>query len=499
MDQLQYYKQPAHVVLVSSPGLGHIIPMIELGNRFVLHHNFKATVIAVTSNTSEAESHVIKSATTNSLCDVIGIPSPADLSSLAFVSGLCVATRESVPSIRSTFSDMALPPSALIVDIFSTEVMSVAIDLNIPKFVYVASNAWFLSLLVYSPVLDRQVQGQYVDQKEPLKIPGCNPVRAEDVVDPMLDRNDLQYEEYYLSVCNGIPKGDAVLVNTWEELQPKVLEALRDGLLKIPVYAIGPLVRQPGSETGRVNESVVRWLDIQPSESVVYVSFGSGGTVSFEQMREIAWGLELSERRFVWVVREPTEGPADAAVFTTGCSDGDSSSTDDETRKYLPEGFVERTREVGLLVQHWAPQVTVLRHPSVGAFFTHCGWGSAIESITSGVPMIAWPLYAEQRMNAMLLAEELGVAVRSTVLPTKEVVGREEIASMVRKVIPRSSQVRERVREMKLSAEKALSRDGSSYAALSHVAQIIDRSEDFVTLSRMNTEEREREMKRREN
>lgn len=58
---------------------------------------------------------------------------------------------------------------------------------------------------------------------------------------------------------------------------------------------------------------------------------------------------------------------------------------------------------------------------------------------------------------------------------------------MVRKVIPRSSknsnQVRERVREIKLSAEKALSRDGSSYAALSHVAQIIDRSEDFVTLS----------------
>ena len=33
-----------------------------------------------------------------------------------------------------------------------------------------------------------------------------------------------------------------------------------------------------------------------------------------------------------------------------------------------------------------------------------------VESIISGVPMIAWPLYAEHKMNAALLAEELRVA-----------------------------------------------------------------------------------------
>ena len=71
-------------------------------------------------------------------------------------------------------------------------------------------------------------------------------------------------------------------------------------------------------------------------------------------------------------------------------------------------------------------------HPSVGGFLSHCGWSSTLESITNGVPMIAWPLYAEQRMNAMLLVEELGVAVWPKVLPTKKVVDREEIASMVR-------------------------------------------------------------------
>ncbi|KAK9948695.1 hypothetical protein M0R45_004260 [Rubus argutus] len=118
---------------------------------------------------------------------------------------------------------------------------------------------------------------------------------------------------------------------------------------------------------------------------------------------EMAWGLELSQQRFIWVVRPPTTKSADSAFFTSGNGDGDHSS-------YLPEGFLTRTRDVGMVVPLWAPQVDILGHPSVGGFFSHCGWNSTLESVTNGVPMIAWPLYAEQRMNATLLTEELGVA-----------------------------------------------------------------------------------------
>jgi UDP:flavonoid glycosyltransferase YjiC (YdhE family) len=69
----------------------------------------------------------------------------------------------------------------------------------------------------------------------------------------------------------------------------------------------------------------------------------------------------------------------------------------------LPEGFIERNKEVGLVVQSWVQQIEVPGHRSTGGFLTHCGWNSALESIMSGVPMIAWPLYAEQRMNAKML------------------------------------------------------------------------------------------------
>lgn len=81
----------------------------------------------------------------------------------------------------------------------------------------------------------------------------------------------------------------------------------------------------------------------------------------------------------------------------------------DDPISYLPEGFVERTAEVGLVVPSWAPQVPILSHESTGSFLSHCALNSTLESIVHGVPMIAWPLYAEHKMYATLLPEEFTI------------------------------------------------------------------------------------------
>ena len=93
-----------------------------------------------------------------------------------------------------------------------------------------------------------------------------------------------------------------------------------------------------------------------------------------------------------------------------------------------------------------------------------------MESIISSVPMIAWPLYAEHKMNVVLLAEELRVAVCPKIAPTKGVVGREEIEMMIRKVMEYHEEgkaMRARIKELKNSGEKAWAKGGSSFNALS--------------------------------
>ncbi|XP_059457606.1 anthocyanidin 3-O-glucosyltransferase 5-like [Corylus avellana] len=460
-----------HAALLSSPGMGHLIPVVELGKRLVTHHNFTVTIFAVTSPMSPAESDVIQSCMSPKLFDIVQLP-PVDISGLVdansqIVTQLSVMMREARPAIRLAISDWNPRPTMLIVDLFGTESLPIADELDMPKYVYIASNAWFLALTIRVPFLDKEVEGEYVDQVEPLRLPGCKSVLPEDVVDPMLDRTNQQYFEY-VRIGSEIPLSDGILLNTWADLQPTSLAAMRDEdllgrVIKSPVYPVGPLTR---TVSALDDPLMFDWLDMQRSESVIYVSFGSGGTLSYEQMTEIAWGLELSEQRFIWVVRQPSIGAADAAFFTAG-----NASGGDDPLNYLPNGFLTRTKNVGLVVPLWAPQAEVLCHPSVGGFVSHCGWNSALESITNGVPMIAWPLYAEQRMNATLLTEELGVAVRPKVLPSKKVVGRQEIEKMVRTIMQdkEGHAIRARVKELKHSAEKALSMDGSSFNALSEL------------------------------
>ncbi|XP_039840853.1 UDP-glycosyltransferase 1-like [Panicum virgatum] len=116
-----------------------------------------------------------------------------------------------------------------------------------------------------------------------------------------------------------------------------------------------------------------------------------------DQLKEIAAGLEGSGHRFLWVVRAHLRGNTFAV------------HADPDLGALLLEGFLERTGGRGLVVKLWAPQVDVLRHEAVGAFGTHCGWNSVLEAITASVPMLCWPLYAEQKMNKVFLVEEFGV------------------------------------------------------------------------------------------
>ncbi|GJJ12777.1 hypothetical protein Clacol_007022 [Clathrus columnatus] len=58
-----------------------------------------------------------------------------------------------------------------------------------------------------------------------------------------------------------------------------------------------------------------------------------------------------------------------------------------------------------VLISAWAPQNLILGHKATAWFLTHCGQNSVLESLSHGIPMIAWPVDADQPMNAMYVGD----------------------------------------------------------------------------------------------
>ncbi|CAL9067978.1 unnamed protein product [Musa banksii] len=249
---------------------------------------------------------------------------------------------------------------------------------------------------------------------------------------------------------------DAVIINTVEEVEKTGLQMLRK-VLPCPVWPVGPVLSSPSSASAG-NDHIMKWLDSQPPASVLYISFGSQNTIAAPQMKELAMGLEASRTRFLWVIRPPV-GFDVKGEFKA---------------EWLPEKFEERMRDegTGVLVHGWAPQLEILSHASTGGFLSHCGWNSVLESLSRGVPIVAWPLSGDQLYNAKIMEEELGVCVevaRGNMESSKA--DRVVVEKVVKEVMhggQRGKEIRRRVEEVRgLMKEAWRDGPGSSVKGLS--------------------------------
>uniref|UniRef100_A0A1J3E2S8 Glycosyltransferase n=1 Tax=Noccaea caerulescens TaxID=107243 RepID=A0A1J3E2S8_NOCCA len=456
-----------HIAIIPSPGMGHLIPLVEFAKRLVNCHGFTVTfVIGGEGPPSKAQRTILESLPSS--VSSVFLP-PADLtdlpSSTRIETRISLTVSRSNPGLRrvfDTFEAEGRLPTALVVDLFGTDAFDVAVEFHVSPYIFYPSTANVLSFFLHLPKLDETMSCEFKELTEPVKLPGCVPFMGKDVLDPAQDRKDDAYK-WLLHNTKRYKEAEGILVNSFFELEPNALKALQEpGLDKPPVYPVGPLVNIGKQEANPIEESeCLKWLDKQPLGSVLYVSFGSGGTLTREQFNELALGLAESEQRFLWVIRTPS-GIANASYFDS------HGQTDPLT--FLPPMFLEQTKGRGFVIPSWAPQAQILAHPSTGGFLTHCGWNSTLESIVSGVPLIAWPLYAEQKMNAVLLTEDIHVALRARA-GDDGIVRREEVARVVKGLMEgeEGKGVRNRMKEMKEGACRVLKDDGSSRKALSLV------------------------------
>uniref|UniRef100_A0A803KY34 Glycosyltransferase n=1 Tax=Chenopodium quinoa TaxID=63459 RepID=A0A803KY34_CHEQI len=217
-----------------------------------------------------------------------------------------------------------------------------------------------------------------------------------------------------------------------------------------PILPIGPLVSPYMLNVGEAlegeeeNDLCLDWLDKQGASSVIYIALGSISIMSQSETEALAMALESdSNRRFLWVRKEGENG--------WGGKTGE-----------LPKGFLENTKDRGLIVP-WCRQDKVLMHPAIKCFLTHCGWNSTLETISAGVPVIAYPDWTDQPTNAKLLVDVFKVGVRMKKIKDGEL-GRDEIERCIVEVTTgqRALAMKEQATKWKVAAKKATSSGGSS-------------------------------------
>ncbi|KAK7339259.1 hypothetical protein VNO77_19915 [Canavalia gladiata] len=457
--------EKVQIAVVPSPGFTHLVPILEFSKRLLhLYPEFHVTCIIPSVGSFPTSSKAYLQSLPPTISSIF-VP-PITLENVPDVTVLAVQIELSVnlslPYIKEELKSLCSRAKvvALVVDIFAHGALDFARELNLLSFIYLPQSAMLLSTYFYSSKLDEVLSSESRDPKEPIQIPGCVPVLSGDLPPPFQYLSSIGYKKF-LERAKRLRVADGIFTNSFLELESGAIRALQEQVKGKPtVYPVGPIIQ--GGLIGHENGlECLTWLDKQEPKSVLYVSFGSGGTLSQEQFTELAYGLELSGQKFLWVVRAPNSVTSSAYL----------GAAIKDPIQFLPNGFLERTRKQGLVVPSWAPQIQVLGHASTGGFLSHCGWNSVLESVVEGVPVIPWPLFAEQGLNAAMLTDGLKVALRPKVIHSG-LAEREEIAKVVRELMEgkEGMEIRRRMEHLKNAAANAIKEDGSSTKTLSEVA-----------------------------
>ncbi|KAL2543116.1 UDP-glycosyltransferase 71B7 [Abeliophyllum distichum] len=469
-------EKPIELVFIPGPGVGHLVSAVEIG-RLILsrHQHLSITYLLIDINPNDKSldnyTQSLPSSATSRLRftklrrvqpefspELASKPPPVLATALIDSHKPCV--REAVIEIIKSESSKV---AGIIVDMFCTNMMDVADEFKIPSYVFFTSGAGFLALMLQVQVITDEFKQDITANKE-LLIPGfLNPVPVKVLPNTMLDKSGGR--DLVMSTARSIRGCKGIMVNTFLELETNAIKSLSsDG--KIPhIFPVGPIInlKQNLGDHG----DIMRWLDNQPTSSVVFLCFGSSGSFNREQVKEIAVALEHIGYRFLWSLRRrPMEGSLE------------SPCDYENLEEVLPQGFLERTSGVGKVIG-WAPQLAILSHLAIGGFVSHCGWNSTLESLWFGVPMAAWPMYAEQQINAFEMVVELGMAVEIKMdyrneinMDSQVIVTCEEIERGIRQLM-NGNEIRKKVKEMKEKSHTALIEGGSSYDFLGRLIDVI--------------------------
>nr|QOJ43659.1 UDP-glycosyltransferase [Camellia sinensis var. assamica] len=393
-----------HILLLTFPAQGHINPALQFAKRLIkmgLQVTFATSVFAQRriSKTTGAAAEGLKFAAFSDGYDD-GFRLGNDVQHM-----LSETRNNSSRILREIIAASAAegrPITCLVYTLLLPWAAEVARDCHIPSALLWIQPATVLDIYYYYfNGYGEEITKICKDPSCSIELPGLPSMTSHDLPSFIVPSSSEQYSFALPTFKEQLEKLDSeanpkVLVNTFDALEPEALKAVQ----KYNLIGIGPLIpsafldgKDPsdtsfGGDLFHKSGNYIQWLSSKPESSVIYVSFGSLLVLPKPQMEEIAGGLLQSNRPFLWVIR-----------------------SEEEEKEEDRLSCIEEVKQQGMIVP-WCSQVEVLSHPSLGCFVTHCGWNSTLESLASGVPVVAFPHWTDQGTNAKLIEDEWKTGVR---------------------------------------------------------------------------------------
>ncbi|GAU20354.1 hypothetical protein TSUD_338360 [Trifolium subterraneum] len=482
-----------HFVLFPMMAQGHMNPMMDIAKILAQHHNVNVTIVTTPQNASRFSSILarylhIQVIQLHFPSKEFGLPDGCEnldmLPSLGIASDFFNASRSLKQEAEKLFEELTPSPTCIISDMCLPYTIHIARKFNIPRISFVGVSCLYL-LSWHNLHVSNMNEIMANNENEYFVLPGI-PDKIEMTIAQLGAGNKGEaWKQFSEDVLEAEMSTYGVIMNSFEELEPTYAKEYKK-VRNDKVWCIGPVSLSNTDyldkfQRGNKNKDSIddewkhmKWLDSQKQGSVIYASLGSLCNITPTQMIELGLALEATKRPFIWVIRDGNQLEA--------------------LEKWVEEsGFEERINGRGLVIKSWAPQLLILSHPSIGGFLTHCGWNSTIEAICAGVPMVTWPLFADQFLNETLAVEILKVGVKIGVeSPLKwgeeeessVLVKKEAIISGIERLMDESIESKERrkkIRELANMAKKAIEKDGSSDSNVTlFIQDIIQKNKDMI-------------------
>ncbi|XP_044492722.1 UDP-glycosyltransferase 73C4-like [Mangifera indica] len=472
-DRRHQHRQ-LHFILIPLMCPGHLIPMVDMG-RLLAQHGATVTLITTRLNAVRFEK-IIDRDNQSGLpiwllklrfpCTEAGLPEGCEnvdsLPSPNLAKNFFDAARMLQQPIEEFLEETNPGPSCIISDRYLPWTIYISHKFGVPR---LASDGTSCFAFICSHNIQSSRIHEKVSDSEFFVVPGL-PDRIEITkaqLPAVINQASTTLKDRSEEMKAADEASYGLVFNSFQELEERYVEdcqKVKGG----KIWCVGPVSLcnkenidkgQRGNKTSIDETQCLKWLNSWPSESVVYACLGTLSRISSLQLMELGLGLEASKRPFIWVIREGAHS--------------------NELEKLLyEEGFERRTKNVGLIIRGWAPQVLILSHPAIGGFLTHCGWNSILEGVSAGLPIITWPILAEQFLNEQFLlqvlriGEKVGASININMGEEEKfgvMVKREEIRKAIEIVMDKDEgkEKRKKARELGRTAKKAVEEGGSSH------------------------------------